>query len=49
MGHKMVSILIALSLLGGMASAASAACTVTDWTDGRAGHPIFECDNNNNY
>ena len=38
-----VSALVLLSVLAGVAGPASAACTVEKWTDGYTGAPVWKC------
>jgi hypothetical protein len=40
-----MSTLLVLSVLAGVAGPASAACTVQKWTDGYNGAPVWKCDN----
>ena len=43
MRAKTVSVILALSLVTAITSAAGAACRVTGWTGGGNSYPVFEC------
>jgi hypothetical protein len=45
--RTIVSALILLSVLAGVAGPASAACTVKGWTNGTTNQPIWECTDSN--